>query len=430
MRFRIPRHSDEFLINALMAAAQGKTANNWNLHIRYQQSSGANTDETFPISLGEGWQNQLDKKPLTRVSVKAKLSSAHSLFIHDPNSGACVTVERKIEDPFDTVTVNISGGNLAIHAEIAERLAERLGGCSESVPVNTALGKELGNFVTSRDAALARLEELLARFTTDLATYRKQADDAIVAGNQANKKLLTDERSELQAEFAAKTAKLKADQDALEKRLAEIDDRDSRHARRALREKIIEELRQRSITFQLTKGTQSLRTPVAIVLGLAGTVFLAGSIWTAITANELLTKESISSVALGYIAIKQLAFTGGFISVLWYAIKWSDRWFREHADEEFRAKAMLLDVERANWVVETVMDAKETDESRLPPGLIERLTRNLFAARSAGGPEAEGGRVAISDLLGSASKIKAKVGEAAEFEFDHKGAKKLSESAD
>ncbi len=430
MRFRIPRHSDEFLIGALMAAAQGKAPNKWHLHVRYHHPNGNNTDETFPISLAERWSEQLESKPLTRVSAKAKLSSAHSLFIHDPNFGSCVTIERKIEDPFDTVAVNISGGNIVIHAEIAEQLAERLGGYSESTPINKTLGKELGNFVASRDASLARLEELLARFTNDLATYRKQADDAIAAGHDANQKFLQEERRNLQEEFDAKDAKLKAEQDALAKRLAEIDDRTSRHARRALREKIIEELRQRSVTFQLTPGTQALRTPVAAVLVITGCIFLAGAIWTAITANELLVKDAVSSVALAYIAIKQIAFTGGLISVLWYGIKWYDRWFREHADEEFRAKAMLLDVERANWVVETVMDAKETDESRLPPGLIERLTRNLFATRSAGGTEPEGGRVAIADLLGSASRIKAKVGEAAEFEFDHKGAKKLSESTD
>lgn len=69
----------------------------------------------------------------------------------------------------------------------------------------------------------------------------------------------------------------------------------------------------------------------------------------------------------------------GLAASLVYYIRWNDAWSREHADEEFRLKRLDLDIDRASWMVEMMLEWKEEKDSPIPPELIDRLSRNLFA---------------------------------------------------
>ena len=70
---------------------------------------------------------------------------------------------------------------------------------------------------------------------------------------------------------------------------------------------------------------------------------------------------------------------------------------RQHADEEFRNRARVLDIGRAAWLLEAVRDAQDNNKE-LPPDLVKELSRNLFTF-SAGSDANELYPEAISEVL-------------------------------
>lgn len=211
----------------------------------------------------------------------------------------------------------------------------------------------------------------------------------------------------------------------MEARLKKIDDRNAKHARRALRDDIITELNKRDTSFTLTKGTQRLRWPVWAIIVIAGLLFAAGLVYNAMIAKDTLAAVSTGfNWALLYFVLKQVTYTAGLLSVIFFGIKWSDRWFREHANEELKAKTMQIDILRANWVVETLLEWKGEGHV-IPSQLLEKLTHNLFRYPEETNTGSDATSVA-SLLLGAAAKAKIKVGPDSEIELSRAGAKELS----
>lgn len=435
MNYRIPRHSDDFVIDCFVRVARTTKLPKWSINIQYHFPAGNHSiTETIPESQEGDWRAILESKPLTREASKGKIVGAKRIVLIQSAVGEVFSVDRgDLSQPSDSAGIVVSGHSqvppeeLSRRAGIGRELYELLLGVSGRSPVSAVIGDELGRFVESRDAGLARLEELYARFTEDLVTYRKEIDDALAAGRQKNAEELTSEREKLGQEIDGKAQALREREEALTKRLQEIDDRASHHVRRELRGSMMQELKGRSEKFELTPGTRKLRQPIAATLAVLSSGLLAGAIYYGYLLNEVIATKEFSSTGFAYLAAKQLLFSAGFFSVVWYAIKWNDKWFREHAEEEFRAKTLQLDIERASWVVETALAWKQERGTDIPPGILDRISQNLFE-RSKNAPT-ESGAITICDLLGSASKVKARLGDQAEIEFDRKGAQRLSASA-
>ncbi len=74
------------------------------------------------------------------------------------------------------------------------------------------------------------------------------------------------------------------------------------------------------------------------------------------------------------------------VSSFVYYLKWNDRWFREHADQEFAISRFRTDILRASWVAELVSEWQTETEEAVPPELVAAFTRNLFRD---GGPSRE-----------------------------------------
>lgn len=433
MNFRIPRYSDEFLVDNLVKVARDNALPQWSIHVQYHFANGQTITETIPKNDSGDWRINLSSSPLLREAIAGKIVGAKKIALVYAHIGEVFYIDRgDLSHPSDSACLAYISdqGNrdeMSRRAKIGREIYTLLSGISGTKSVPAMIGDELGKFVESRDAGLARLEELYARFTDELVSYRKQIDDSLAAGRKKNEEELSSEREKLAHEVAAKEAKLRERENALEERLKVIDDRTSHHVRRELRGSMRTELKERSVKFELTEGTRRLRWPVAATLIVAGAAFLVGAIYMAIAATDAIKSPAETNWPLIYIAIKQVTFTAGFISILWYAVKWNDRWFREHAEEEFRAKALQLDIERASWVVETALAWKQERGTEMPPALLDRISQNLFADRSkAATPEP--GSISLNEFLGSASKVRAKLGDHAELEFDRKGVQKLSQS--
>lgn len=69
----------------------------------------------------------------------------------------------------------------------------------------------------------------------------------------------------------------------------------------------------------------------------------------------------------------------GLTGTLLYYAKWSNRWFREHADAELQARNYKADMLRASWLAELVSEWA-SDGKAPPTDILEVFSRNLFQA--------------------------------------------------
>ncbi len=433
MQSRVPRHSDGFVLKQLTAIGSKHCTNKWSVNAQIKNRDNNDTrsysfEGTKQSDGTEPWTNN----PVLKAVAASEGAILNQLYLAIDGQQA-FSIERQPNVPFDSLSLSFSSGDSTSNdpANMARRVTaatdairllstERLG-----KPINAVLGDELGTFVQSRDATLARLEELLARFTQDLAQYRRDTDDRLKKGEEELAQRRKEDEAHINMVLAQKETALNAREADLKKRIAEIDDRDSLHARRELRKSIIEKLEARNKEFRLTQGTRRLRWPVAVILALAALVFGGLLAQAVIVSTKLFAEAKEWTVEMTYMVVKQSILTAGFLSVVWYAVRWYNEWFREHADEEFRSKAMVLDIERASWVVETATDWRRATNGDIPTALIERLTQDLFVSRkSIPAPTPD----VSAALLGASSKVRLKLGDQAEVELDRKGAKRLQES--
>ena len=68
----------------------------------------------------------------------------------------------------------------------------------------------------------------------------------------------------------------------------------------------------------------------------------------------------------------------GFALTAIFYIRWNDQWFRQHADQEFRLQQLALDVDRAGYATEMLLEWQEDKGGEMPAVMVDRLTTGLF----------------------------------------------------
>ena len=424
MHFQIPRFPDGLVLAKAEKVAQALAIERWQFTVTGEHH------QLFSLELAAK-----TKSPWKKNSVSAVLADSSGYagyaFTLIVDGHHVFQLQRQNEAAFDKLTVQQQwfGDNQEVALQkfviASDMIGAEFGANWNSKALSGNLSDDLSRFVTTRDEGLARLESLYAKFSRELVEDREQLRLENEAKQKEADAILDARRQELQREFAQKEAKLAEREGELDGRIKKIDDRDAKHARRALRDSIIAELNKRDSSFTLTKGTQRLRWPVWGILIVGCAVFLGG-----LVHNAYISKEVFAGAVEGwswsvvYFVLKQVTYTAGLLSVIFFGIKWSDRWFREHANEEFKAKTMQIDILRANWVVETLLEWKN-EGNQIPSELLARLTHNLFRYPDES-HMSEGTADLASLLLGSAAKAKLKLGPDHEIELSKAGAKKLS----
>ena len=100
----------------------------------------------------------------------------------------------------------------------------------------------------------------------------------------------------------------------------------------------------------------------------------------------------------------------GLVASLVYYIRWQNQWAQQFATTELSLQQFHIDVNRANWVIETCLEWRKETESAIPATLIESMTRGLFAGREASTQVLHPADELASALMGSASKLSLDVG--------------------
>lgn len=338
---------------------------------------------------------------------------------------------------------------IAIVALINKRLNPfELGRTAES----GLLSKEQNQLLAIHNSTLERLEQLNEALIRESTEFRERLDQRFGEKVAAVESEYAQNKQRLDAEVEARVAEVDERQRQLEGKLKEIDDRDNTHARREIRDRMLEDVKQRISQFGVSKITERKRMPVLYGMLALMIVFLMLLGWTGYEIrsidqqyySQLEAMRNISSAGVDKLKAAGLSpdaiakasavdldrrdvwwlwgrFTAlslGLVGTILYYIKWQNRWAEQHVASEFHLQQFYIDVNRANWIVESCLEWRKAANSDIPNELLKSIAGNLFA-NSQGEPEKviHPADELASALLGTASKLRLKIGEN-ELDFD------------
>ncbi|MDE0373985.1 MAG: hypothetical protein OXI73_15780 [Rhodospirillales bacterium] len=286
--------------------------------------------------------------------------------------------------------------------------------------IERALGPEMAEFYRRREEGLARLEVLTQRIVKDTHDYRMKLDTEAAEHKQSLTTDFDEKAKALDAQHEERSAALETRAQELEKLRLELDDRSARHARRQQSRELQEKLSGRSKKFELTSETRRKRQPIQaiFVLLLAVSAGLIG--------HSLLFPETTAEGVALWLGLVRLPLGAlGFALTSIFFIRWNDQWFRQHANQEFRFQQLALDVDRAGYVVEMLMEWQKEKSSEMPAMLVERLTTGLFTDQTTEDRVRHPTEDAISTLLKASSGVRLDVPGVGEATFTGRGLRKL-----
>jgi hypothetical protein len=258
----------------------------------------------------------------------------------------------------------------------------------------------------------------------------------------------TQARIELEAEFGVRKNELEAQfeqrqtealqtieeqkrllvdqEEALRVRTQQLDDRSNTHARRAQHENLKARIADRFKNLDLTPQTKSSRTPIHLAVAITGLILASLiAVFTYEAVQTLVRPDSTYAERILVIA-KSATASLGFLGIISWYLRWLNRWFERLADAEFQLKQFELDINRAQWVVETAFEWKISQDAPIPDALLSNISQNLFSKPDRDeNSDMHPADYLASALIGKASNVKLAV-PGAEIELGPKALKGAS----
>ncbi len=283
--------------------------------------------------------------------------------------------------------------------------------------IDVGLSEEQNQLLSIHTSTLERLELLNEGLVKQSAVFRDNLEKRFEEKVAELEQQTRDKDEKLDKIHEEKNEALAKREQAVAEKLSAIDDRDNTHVRREIRDKMLSDVKARIEQFGVSENTEKKRSPV-----LFGMIFMIVAIISMLSYSVFELNTASENIPGLYwlwakIALLSIALLG---TILFY-IKWQNRWAEQYANSEFQLQQFYIDVNRANWVIESCLEWRKETDSAIPTALLESITRNLFDNSSEDlekviHPSDE----LASALLGSASKLKMKLGDN-ELEFDKPG---------
>lgn len=317
-----------------------------------------------------------------------------------------VQLRRDREHGNDTITVSFSNGP----SEPMDASRTLAAVCGQFVPLNQlaaiqrALGPEMAEFYRLREDGLSRLEALTRELVSETHAYRMKLDEETAGHKRALTESFEEKTRALDAEYKERSARLESREHDLNNLRRELDDRTARHARREQSRALQEKISDRSQNLTLTRSTQRKRYPVHIIF--SALLFLSAGLITL----SLLTPVTATEGAEFWLGIGRLPLGAlGFALTAVFYIRWTDQWFRQHANQEFRLQKLALDVDRAGYATEMLLEWQEDKGGEIPAVIVDRLTTGLFTDQDAATRVRHPSEDATATVLKAASSIRADI---------------------
>lgn len=411
----VPRHSDRVLVEAFLKFSDAIGSP----HVSVNAGVGGNyqLDSENPIP------GELEKLLSYDASVIQGISTSVPGFNVNLHRGGHPSHNQSKSAIYDDIGVQIDNNHCKLsegkRVEFVGIVTKHLGSFDPQRHVKGGVSEEQDQLLAIHNATLERLEALNENLIRDSEKFRKKVEKDY-RDRSADLERKYDERSDqFNAEIEEKRNALIRREEKLAEKTKEIDDRQNTHVRRELRQQILEEIRNRTEEFKLTKGTNNLRWPIHIVCVLLVTVLGSSAFYYAVESIEALRLDQVNNLSLAVLVGKQLLLSGAFGASVIFYIRWMNTWFSQHASTEFQLRQFQLDIERASWVVETALEWKDAKGSTIPAELLGPISNNLFGSESSDTSDLTPADELASALLGTASKVRLNVA-GSELELDGK----------
>lgn len=319
---------------------------------------------------------------------------------------------------------------------------DRIGIAQISAALDAALSRPLASVdpkasaeLVSHSEILLAMESATAKILTDASEHRQELERAYLEKDEAltsrvlqerERELarIKEEKDRVEAELAIRSHSLEEKQKELDARQKQLDDRNNTHVRREIRSSLLALAKERLANFSVSKETRAQYYTVHVVAVLGLTALAYGSITygTQIAVDQKTGAYPPVAIAL---AVKSAALAAAAIALGSWYLGWLNRWLQRIADAEFKLQQFRLDIERASWLAETVLEWKSTSPEPFPELLATRLSAGLFTSGSSDSedPKTPAGHLAEA-LFGAAASAKLKLGEQ-EVSFDRRSIRGL-----
>ena len=367
--FRSPTSSDADILVAIEKIAVELEQDPEQCHVRVQvMKEYTGSPERLPLP-------QITSQPFAQHAKQHGGASWESLSIDFDPLALRIGVQRDREQGDDVVQVSFrrDPSDPVDVVRSLNAIQRQFVPFNRAAAIERALGPEMAEFYRLREEGLSRLEALTRKLVEETHDYRLRLD-AEMTEHQRKLTSSFDERNRaLEAKQEERTAALEEREGNLDKRRRELDDRSARHARREQSRALQQKISDRSERFTLTPDTRRKRRPIHgifVLLLLVSGGLVARSLFFPVAATEgVALLLEMGRLPLGVL---------GFALTAVFYIRWNDRWFRQHADQEFRLQQLALDVDRAGYATEMLLEWQEEKGGEMPAVLMDRLTTGLF----------------------------------------------------
>jgi len=391
------------------ASFQWRTLNNENNTAPRDQ---LRNDETFRSVMEERGEVLVQVGASFRGTNITPPNQANGSFRVDRQTDGLLTVRVELPDGWSTPT----------RTQAAIVIRQALARYARSKVVD-AIAPQIADFYTRRESTLVQLEALNATITVQNDQHRRALEQRTEELRQRLEEAHQERLTALETEFRLKTDELSKREAAVDERKKLLDDRDNTHARRQIQQDVRSVLSERIKDFSLTKKTIRKRMPSGVALVALMIALLTASGWALWATTQALA----TGVPYWYPLLRFALSLGAFGSSVVFFIHWQDRWSDAHAAEEFRLKRFDLDIARASWLVEVVLEGNTT-KSQFPQDLIQALSNGLFQQT----PAESGVKHPAEEILGallSSSTLNLKL-PGGNMTLDPKGVKEVMRKTD
>ena len=361
---KILRATDKEIVEAFAAMSK-------DLDVQKASLSFAIYADGHPATFTCELSNIGDDENINRILNQNSVLFQDLSIVFTPLNHLSVRVQRA--EPFDLLHFHVRQNQPTpeVQAQAIAVMDKHLYSFKPTPIPDSAIGEELSNFYRSRDEVVAKLERLNAQIIKQNDEYRKKLETEFDHKRTKLEKDFDDRKEHLEK-------KISDEKEVLQEERKALDDRSARQARRDQFRDLKTVLQSRNTDFALTEGTVKKRFVLhALFAVLVGTL--------GVIVGLLVYKQIVLNEPDQYFGLRLPAAIIGFVLSLVYYIRWNDDWFGRHADEEFKLKRYDLDMDRAGWLVELVIEAYEAGEEPIPNELLRRLSNNMFIGKEGDG---------------------------------------------
>lgn len=383
--------------------------------VKYASTANINTSFAGAIQINGIEEFSTNESVKSLKNAKSELVNSMTCYFSLADHGSTqwhFSISRA--ENLDQVNVNFSScpdqaRNIAI--EIMSFMRTTLLAIDSVSYLDGITNEHLKSIYQKRETEINHLESISKSLIFDQEKYR-----------QSLEKSFDERQKKLDADFEIKKQELAGKEKDLKTRMDAVDDRQAKHARRAVTLSMKDTLKGRSQEFKLSQGTVGLRSAIEyfswFLIGFFALLFLIT------TLASLKIIGNIADTDMVGLYIKQIALGIAFASTSVFYIRWRNLWFERHAQEEFLLKRQEIDLDRATWAIELASEWVDEKKRDIPEALVSKLTNNLFEYQSHETKNLHPAEDLASLILGSSAKVRLKVNDN-EFELNRKGAQDL-----